>query len=190
MTRQRYTGEAFDELVVSWLDDRAHGPAADEVLDRALARTSRTRPLPAWLVPERWLPGPLTLRLRQGSRLVPVLLLVGLLLLAVAIALFTIGSQRRLPPPFGLAAPGSVAFISDGHIWTANRDGSGLLEVTFDPTDRRVPDVLPRRHADCVQALADPELEGELDGVGRRGGRRRRRRNPSCSTVTSTARAR
>ena len=63
----------------------------------------------------------------------PVLLLIGLLLLAAAIAIFTIGSQRRLPPPFGLAAPGSVAFISDGHVWTANRDGSGLLQVTLDP---------------------------------------------------------
>ena len=43
MTRQRYSGEAFDDLVTSWLDDRAHGPAADDVLDRALARTSRMR---------------------------------------------------------------------------------------------------------------------------------------------------
>ena len=47
MTRQRYTGEAFDQLVESWLDDRSHGPAADDVLRRALDRTSRARPLPA-----------------------------------------------------------------------------------------------------------------------------------------------
>jgi dipeptidyl aminopeptidase/acylaminoacyl peptidase len=133
MTRQRYAGEAFDELIESWLDDRAHGPAADEVVRQTLARTSHARPLPAWLVPERWLPGLLTRRARQGSRLVPVLMLIGLVLLAAAVAIFAIGSQRRLPPPFGLAAPGLVAFVADGHVWTANPDGSGQVQLTFDP---------------------------------------------------------
>jgi TolB protein len=65
---------------------------------------------------------------------VPVLLVVGLLLvLAVAIAI--VGSQKRLPPPFGLAAPGSVAFVSNGDIWTANPDGSNRLQLT---TDQRI----------------------------------------------------
>jgi Tol biopolymer transport system component len=131
MTRERFTDESFDQLMTAWLDERAHGPAADPVLDAALARTTRTRPLPVWLVPERWLPRQLTARLQPLPRLAPILLLIGLLL-ALAVAIFVVGSQRRLPPPFGLAAPGSVAFVADGHLWTTNRDGSNRLQLTSD----------------------------------------------------------
>ena len=56
MTRARISNEALDQLVSTWLDERAHGPAVDVVLDAALSRTHRTRPLPGWLLPERWLP--------------------------------------------------------------------------------------------------------------------------------------
>lgn len=131
MTRQRFTDESFDQLMTAWLDERAHGPDASPVLDAALARTNRTRPLPAWLLPERWIPRQLTTLFQPVPRLAPILLLIGLLLL-VAIAIFVVGSQRRLPPPFGLAAPGNVAFSADGNIWTANPDGSGRLQLTFD----------------------------------------------------------
>ena len=55
MTRERFTDESFDQLMSTWLDERAHGPAADPVLDAALSRTRRARPLPGWLLPERWL---------------------------------------------------------------------------------------------------------------------------------------
>jgi Tol biopolymer transport system component len=131
MTRQRFTDETFDQLMTAWLDERAHGPDASPVLDAALARTSRTRPLPAWLLPERWVPRQLTTLFQPVPRLAPILLLIGLLLL-VAVAIFVVGSQRRLPPPFGLAAPGSVAFVADGHLWTTDRDGSNRLQLTFD----------------------------------------------------------
>jgi Tol biopolymer transport system component len=131
MTRQRYGGEAFDELVTSWLDDRAHGPAADEVLDRALARTARMRPLKRWQMPERWLPGGVLARFQGAPRAAAVLLIVGLLVV-VALMAIAVASPRRLPPPFGLAAPGDVAFVADGHIWTANPDGSRRIQVTFD----------------------------------------------------------
>ena len=131
MTRERFTDETFDQLMATWLDDRAHGPAADRVLDAALSRTSRARPLPGWLLPERWLPTSLSTRFASVPRLVPVLLLLGLLL-AIAVALAIVGSQRRLPPPFGLAAPGVVAFVADGDIWTADPDGSNRVQLTTD----------------------------------------------------------
>ena len=132
MTRERFTDETFDQLMSTWLDERAHGPTPDPVLDAALSRTRRARPLPGWLLPERWLPTSLPARLASVPRLVPVLLLLGLLL-AIAVALAIAGSQRRLPPPFGLAAPGVVAFVADGDIWTADPDGSNRLQVTTDP---------------------------------------------------------
>jgi len=132
MTRERFTDEVFDQLMSTWLDERAHGPAADPVLDAALSRTRRARPLPGWLLPERWLPMPLTSRFASVPRLVPVLLVLGLLL-AFAVAIALVGSQRRLPPPFGLAAPGVVAFAADGDLWTANPDGSNRVRLTTDP---------------------------------------------------------
>jgi Tol biopolymer transport system component len=131
MTRERFTDEKFGQLMTAWLDERAHGPEAAPVLDAALARTIRTRPLPGWLIPERWVPTQLTKRFHPLPRLVPILLLIGLLLLAIVVAL-AVGSHRRLPPPFGLAAPGSVAFVADGHLWTTDRDGSNRLQLTFD----------------------------------------------------------
>jgi Tol biopolymer transport system component len=70
-------------------------------------------------------------RLRPIPRLVPILLLIGLLL-AASVAFYVAGSQRRLPPPFGLATPGLVAFVADGDIWTANPDGSDRLQLTLD----------------------------------------------------------
>jgi Tol biopolymer transport system component len=133
MTRKPFTDEMVDDLMMAWLDERAHGPEADPVIDAALARTSRTRPLPGWLVPERWIPAHLTRRFQPIPRLAPVLLLIGLLLLAVALAIVVVGSPHRLPPPFGLAAPGSVAFVADGHLWTTDRDGSNRVQLTSDP---------------------------------------------------------
>jgi len=131
MTLERMPDRAIDQLMTAWLDDRARGPEADPVLEAVLARTTRTRPLPGWLLPERWLPTQLTARLQPIPRLAPILLLIGLLL-AASIAIYVVGSQRRLPPPFGLAAPGLVAFIADGHIWTANPDGSDRVQLTTD----------------------------------------------------------
>ena len=132
MTRERLPDETLNPLMTAWLEERAVGPAADRVLDAVLSRTTRTRPLPAWLIPERWLPTRLSSWLQPIPRLVPILLLVGLLL-ALAAAIFLVGSQRRLPPPFGLAAPGSVAFVAGGDIWTANPDGSNRVQLTSDP---------------------------------------------------------
>ena len=44
MTRERFTEETFDQLMSDWLDERAHGPAADPVLDAALSRTGPVQP--------------------------------------------------------------------------------------------------------------------------------------------------
>ena len=132
MTRERFPDESLDQIMTAWLDERAHGPGPEAVLDAVLARTTRTRPLPGWLLAERWLPMRRIGRRHSPLSLVPVLLVVSLLL-AIAIAIFAAGSQRRLPPPFGLAAPGAVAFIADGHVWTANADGSRRTALTSDP---------------------------------------------------------
>ena len=131
MSRDLRSDEAFDRLMDDWFDERAHAGNADAVLDAALARTSRMRPLPVWRLPERWLPIHDTPRLQRHSRLVPILVIIALVVAALGVAI--VASQRRLPPPFGLAAPGSVAFVADGHLWTSDPDGAGRVQLTFDP---------------------------------------------------------
>jgi Tol biopolymer transport system component len=52
-------------------------------------------------------------------------------LVALAIALGVIvGSRPRLPPPFGLAKPGLVAFDLNGDIYVGNADGTARRQLT------------------------------------------------------------
>ncbi len=131
MSHDLRSDEAFDYLMNDWFEERTYAGNADAVLDAALARTSRTRPLPAWKLRERWIPGQLTAQLQPAPQLVPLLVIMALVVAALGVAI--VASQRRLPPPFGLAAPGLVAFVADGHLWTANADGSGRVQLTSGP---------------------------------------------------------
>jgi Tol biopolymer transport system component len=138
MTSRRLTDEAFDQAVTSWIDERATGPAADDVLEAVIVRTSGARPRPRWAVSEWWVPASVIGRIQLVPRPVLILLILGSLLVA-ATALLVVGAPRPLPPPFGLAAPGSLAFVSGGDIWTANADGSDRHQVTFDFRDDLTP---------------------------------------------------
>ena len=189
MTRERFTDEAFDQLMSTWLDERAHGPAAEPVLDAALSRTRQARPLPGWLLRERWIPMPLKTRVRLVPRLAPTLLILGLLL-ALAVAIALVGSQRRVPPPFGLAAPGSVAFVADGDIWTANPDGSKRVQLTSDqridgfPTFSRDGTRIAFRRINAENSRPDWQDWGDVMVAAADGG------NPIVLEATFTARAR
>jgi hypothetical protein len=114
----------FERLVVAWLDE-AVGAGAPDYLDETLAHIDHVSQRPAWLSPWRWLPmRTLTLTRIEVPRLVPYVVTLGLLvLLAIAIALAA-GSQRRLPPPFGIAATGSFVYDSAGDLHLAASDGS------------------------------------------------------------------
>jgi WD40 repeat protein len=113
--------------MTAWLDSEARGRHAhDDLLGGVLARTSRTRPLPAWRIPERWIPMQLALRFQPRFRLSPVLVVVALTIVAVVAAIVIGGSQRRLPPPFGIADNGRIAFVRGNELVTMNPDGSGV----------------------------------------------------------------
>ena len=68
-----------------------------------------------------------------GARRVAVVAMTLLLvaLLIVLLAIF-VGSHRRVPPPFGPAANGVIAYDVNGHVVIANLDGSNPRQVTFD----------------------------------------------------------
>jgi Tol biopolymer transport system component len=173
----RMNGEHdFDRLMTAWFEADAQVRAPDELLDSVVARTRRARRRPGWLLPERWIPVQLTMRLQAVPRLAPVLLLVGLLL-AAALAILIVGSRPKLPAPFGIAGNGRIAYLSGGQIHTALADGSNPVQLTFAKTGAATPiwshdgtRITYKRLSDD-QPTDDPTLYGDLvvvraDGSG------------------------
>ena len=119
----------FDRLLAAWIDADAQRREPEGLLDATLARTSRTRRRPSWLLPERWIPMQLTTRLEPVPRMTGLLVILGLLI-ALAVAAVLIGSRRPVLPPFGLAENGRIVFVSEGDLYTAKPDGTGVLPVT------------------------------------------------------------
>jgi TolB protein len=123
----------FDRLLSAWFETDAPRMAPEHLLDQVLARTARTPRRRTWPLLERLTSMQATMRLPAPARgliLLPMLLLLAL----VAIALIAVGSERRLPSPFGLAKPGLIAYEANGDITLANVDGSGEIVLASGPT--------------------------------------------------------
>ena len=90
-------------------------------LDDVLATTAGTRQRPRWTFITRWLPmdtaitQPVRLA-RSPMRMFLVLALLVILALAAAIA--WVGTQTRVPPPFGPADNGILVYSHSGDLWT------------------------------------------------------------------------
>lgn len=112
------TPSRLDRHVADLLGDLAdprYPDYFDNALDQAMHRPQR----PAWTFPERWFPmGVLTRRTALAPTLPwrPIVLLVLLLAVVVAVAA-VVGSLRRVPPPFGPAGNGAVAYAANGDIY-------------------------------------------------------------------------
>jgi hypothetical protein len=117
------THDDFDGRLTSWLVATAPPVEPDGLADRVLGVTARTDRRPAWRIPERWISmatitTPTTSLGSPPWRTFALLavLLVGLVGGAILLA----GAPRQqLPPPFGLAANGVIAYSIDGSIVTA-----------------------------------------------------------------------
>ena len=125
--------------LTAWLADTAT-PRVPDFSDDILWLTARTRQRPRWSFAQRWLPVSLLTLGRRTLRPLPWrtlgLLAVLALLIAAAVA-FYVGSQPRLPPPFGLAASGLVAYADDGDIYTVDpTTGAREALVTGPDADR------------------------------------------------------
>jgi Tol biopolymer transport system component len=135
MTRQwspDIASDEFDRLIAAWMDADAHRREPEGLLEATLARTGHTRRRPSWLLPERWIPMQLTTRLQPVPRMIGLLVILGLIV-ALAAAVFLIGSWRPVLQPFGLAGNGRIAFVSEGDLYTANPDGTNAVPVTSGP---------------------------------------------------------
>ena len=120
--------EPMDRALADWLRDGPdQGPR--EGLERALATTRQVSQRPAWAIPERWLPMQLTMQRVPTMRPVLLLATVALLILTLIGAAILIGSQRRLPEPFGPAGNGLVAYDSSGQLYISDADLSAPRAV-------------------------------------------------------------
>ncbi len=110
---ERRLPELLDELAPASLPD---------YFDDMLQAAARSRQRPAWSAPERWLPMGVIARPLPNRpipwRMIAIVAAIGLL---AATALLYVGSQRRIPAPFGPAANGALAIgTADGDIATVD----------------------------------------------------------------------
>ena len=112
-------------LLTAWFEVDAPTREPEGLVEAALARTARTRPLPAWRLPERWIPMQLTMQRTTVAKAVPILVILALLV-ALAVGLLLIGVGRpgpSLPLPDGLAANGRLVYVVGGNLVSANDSG-------------------------------------------------------------------
>jgi Tol biopolymer transport system component len=114
--------DSLERDLTAWLADSA-APRVPDFTDDILWLTARTRQRPRWSFPGTWLPRRVVAFSRRTVKPLPwrTLGLIAVLALLIAAAIsFYIGSQPRMPPPFGLAANGLVAYASGGDIYTVD----------------------------------------------------------------------
>jgi Tol biopolymer transport system component len=119
------TNDRLERELAAWFVETAV-PRTPEFTDDILRQTAALRQRPRWTFPERWLPMSVTTLGRQALRPVPwrtVGLLAALLLLLGVAAVLYVGSQRRVPPPFGLAGNGRIAFVQTAPGYSNQIDG-------------------------------------------------------------------
>lgn len=139
------------------LSDLARGPYPDYI-DDVLTTTARMRQRPAWMFPERWLPmvdiarQPVLAPRLPWRSVAMAMLLIALLLAAVAVF---VGSQTRVPSPFGPARNGLVAYEAGGDIFTADSVTGEATAILAGPET----DVGPRFSLDGTRIVFERKID-------------------------------
>ena len=121
----------FDSLMADWFDRDAQVRPPDQLLAATLQRTTRTRPLPTWRLPERWLRlDTIAIRRPAVPRGAYLLIVIALLVVAFAAALALGAGTHKLPAPLGLAANGRIAYIAGGQLYSASSNGTDVHQLT------------------------------------------------------------
>jgi len=139
------------------LGDLATGPYP-EYIDDVLATSATIRQRPAWTFLERWLPmvdlvrqPVLVPRLPWRSIALAVIILVALL----AAAAVYVGSQARVPPPFGPARNGLVAYDAGGDIYTVDPVTGSAIAIVSGPAL----DIRPRFSLDGTRIVFERQVD-------------------------------
>jgi WD40 repeat protein len=141
------TDDRFLDALESWLQAEGgdHRPA---YTDELLARTHVVRQSPTWASLDRWVPARRRLAVHVAG--VPrraKLLLVAAVITSLVLAALSAGSRPHPPPPFGLAANGSLVMASMDAIVIADADGTdphrligldGVEAMAFSPDGTRL----------------------------------------------------
>lgn len=119
------------EREIPRLMDELSPPHLPDYLDDMLRQTAGTPQRPAWSALERWLPMGVIAR-TQPMPSIPwrPIVALGLLVLLVAATLLVIGSQPRLPDPYGPARNGAIVFSTvEGDIVRADPETGAVTPV-------------------------------------------------------------
>jgi dipeptidyl aminopeptidase/acylaminoacyl peptidase len=130
--------------------------------DDVVQRIERTRQRPAWTFPERWLPVELVSQrvptTRMPWRQLGVLALIAILLMTF-LALYIGTHVTRVPPPFGVADNGLVAYAKGGDILTVDpKTGTATAIITGPEVDAR-----PSFSRDGTKGLFLRRVDGSMD---------------------------
>jgi hypothetical protein len=159
----------LEHNLTDWLSETAM-PQTPDYVDDILARTSRTRQRPRWVFVGRWLPIGNLRRIvpvagRTALRGVALLILLGLILAAIA---GLAGSRRSVPPPFGPAANGLLAFEQAGAIQVVHPDTLAAQAVVADSGRHHDPRwALDGTRLAFVRDSADGQVLVVADAAGR-----------------------
>ena len=132
--------DGLDRRLTAWLDDEAAPLAPRGLSETITERVDGTRRLPGWATPERWISMETRAQFGAVPRAIIVLATLALLT-ALAAGAIAIGASTtpKLPPPFGAAGNGLIAYVSGGDIWTVEPDGSRLRRMTSGPGVEDIP---------------------------------------------------
>jgi len=136
------TEPRFERQLPTILDDLYLGPTPD-YRHEVLAAATRTRQRPAWTFPGRWIPmadiaSAPTIAPRLPWRSIGVALVIVALLAAAAFA-FVGSRQTKLPPAFGVARNGLIAYASGGDIYIADPATGVIRAAVTGPEEERSP---------------------------------------------------
>lgn len=133
--------DQLERDLATWFADTA-APRLPDFTDDILNMTAGTDQRPRWRFPERLIPMSVITLGRQTFKPVPwrrIGLLAALALLIAAAAAVYVGSQPRLPSPFGLAANGIVAYAKNGEIFAVDPISGARQAIAIGPELDREP---------------------------------------------------
>lgn len=126
--------------LAAWFAETA-SPRVPDYADEILDLTAGTNQRPRWSFPERWLPMSVITLSRRTVKPRPwraIVLLAVLALLLAGLGVY-VGSRQRLPPAFGLAANGLVAYAQNGDVFTVDPVSGARQGIATGPEMDREP---------------------------------------------------